>query len=287
MSSFLNFFTLSKFQVSEIIYMINYENISCIINAEEKIEYLEKRLEKVNIELAKQPDGDLLISRKGDFCNFYLKTKNQTHYLSKKNPSKIRQMVKKRFLVSLKEDIEAEIHALNSYSAAKHHRAGKVESFLNNAQIISFLEDSKYGASKLADLKVWASSNYEKNLSHPESLIHKTLDGHIVRSKSEVMICDLLTKNHIPFHYEERLNLGTVDLYPDFKIIRPYDKKVIYWEHFGLFDNPDYRKDAIWKVNYYADNGFFPDNNLILTYETSRFPLTQQTIQDKISLFLL
>lgn len=267
--------------------MVHFENISCITNINTKQEQLKKELDKVNFELSKQPDGNLIVSRKGNFCNFYLRQGNSMCYLSKKNPVKISQMVRKRFLKSLKEDIETEIHALDSYSAAKHHRNGKVESFLNNAQILSFLSASQYDSTKYADLKSWASSDYEKNQSHPESLIHKTLGGHVVRSKSEVMICDLLTKNNIPFHYEERLNFGAVDLYPDFKIIRPHDRKVIYWEHFGIFDNQDYRKDAIWKINFYAEHGIIPDNNLILTYETSKFPLCQQTIQDKINTFLL
>ena len=77
---------------------------------------------------------------------------------------------------------------------------------------------------------------YEKNPKYPEHLIHKTVSGIYVRSKSESMIALQLYTEKIPFRYECALQLGETTLYPDFTILHPKTGEIFYWEHFGMMD---------------------------------------------------
>lgn len=115
--------------------------------------------------------------------------------------------------------------------------------------------------------------NYQ-NSYRKEDLIHKTSFGMLCRSKSEAMIADLLYKAGIPFYYEARLILydewGEKQVYyPDFTIELP-DGSVIYWEHFGRMDLPDYRQKNFKRIANYHYNDIYPPNNLIITMESRK-----------------
>ncbi len=94
----------------------------------------------------------------------------------------------------------------------------------------------------------WCAESYETNPSHPENLIHTTLAGHKVRSKSEVIISNLLYTNQIPYRYEAALPLKEFTAYPDFTILHPVTNKIFYWEHFGMMDNAPYCDTACNKL---------------------------------------
>lgn len=72
-----------------------------------------------------------------------------------------------------------------------------------------------------------------------------------------------LHNNQTPFRYECALHLGFETIYPDFTILHPLSKKIIYWEHFGLMDNENYIKNVCFKIQQYAQNGIIPSVNLI------------------------
>ena len=104
---------------------------------------------------------------------------------------------------------------------------------------------------------------------HAEHLIHKTLKGHMVRSKSELIIADKLFKSPIEYIYEKPLD-GSVQkgrIFPDFSFTDPAGDPII-WEHFGRMDDPQYVKGHDWKMQWYAANGFHENENLFVTEET-------------------
>lgn len=131
----------------------------------------------------------------------------------------------------------------------------------------------------------WTTSPYETAQMHPENLIHKTFSGHVVRSKSEVLIDTALFMNHLPFRYECALNLSYTTIYPDFTIRHPKTGDTYYWEHFGLIDDPKYSKNAFSKIQLYISEGILPGIQLITTYETTEKPLTSNTIDKVIKLY--
>ncbi|MCB1092379.1 MAG: hypothetical protein KDL87_12660, partial [Verrucomicrobiae bacterium] len=104
---------------------------------------------------------------------------------------------------------------------------------------------------------------------YAEHLIHKTLRGHMVRSKTELIIADKLFKANIAYDYEKALD-GPVRkgrIFPDFSF-SDASGDLIVWEHFGRMDDPQYLKGHEWKMKWYADNGFVEGENLLVTHET-------------------
>lgn len=131
------------------------------------------------------------------------------------------------------------------------------------------------------------ASLYNRNTSHPESLIHKGIANTYLRSKSEVLIDMVLRKYHIPFRYECELVLNDTIIFPDFTIRHPHTGEYYYWEHFGLMDSLSYTDRTVSKLRLYTSNGIVPGNNLITTYETKNIPLTIQTIEKTIEFYFL
>jgi hypothetical protein len=66
--------------------------------------------------------------------------------------------------------------------------------------------------------------------------------------------------------------------YPDFTILNKNSGKLKYWEHFGMMDDPKYRKKAIEKIATYISYGFIPGKDIFFTYETQSEPLTMSAI---------
>ena len=101
-----------------------------------------------------------------------------------------------------------------------------------------------------------------------EGKIHKALTGDMVRSKSEVIIANLLHDRDIPFVYEIELRApdGTMKR-PDFTI--QWAGETWYWEHEGMLHDPEYRNKQEAKHKWYEKHGFA--ENLIITTEGPGF----------------
>ncbi len=115
-----------------------------------------------------------------------------------------------------------------------------------------------------------------------------TMKGRLMRSKSEMLIGDRLDAAHVPFLYEKPLllpELGTV--YPDFTIFDRKTRKEIYWEHFGLMDDRDYRNKALYRIECYAKAGYFIGDRLLVTFETSEMRLNTKYVDVLIRKFLV
>ena len=106
----------------------------------------------------------------------------------------------------------------------------------------------------------------EEKISVPyvEGLIHKTLSGTIVRSKSEVIIADALFKHGIKFEYEKLKEENGRRCIPDFTF-EDASGDTIIWEHLGLLDNPSYRASWEKKLDFYHSIGFVEGENLFTT----------------------
>lgn len=102
---------------------------------------------------------------------------------------------------------------------------------------------------------------------YEDKLVHKTSRGELVRSKSEVIIADLLDAHGIDYEYEPELKLEGKIKRPDFKI-EDYDTGVVwYWEHCGMMDDPQYARRWEEKKACYKKNGIEEGKNLIVTYD--------------------
>ncbi|MCR5237666.1 MAG: AAA family ATPase, partial [Lachnospiraceae bacterium] len=114
---------------------------------------------------------------------------------------------------------------------------------------------------------------------YEEKMIHKTVRGELVRSKSEVIIANALHYNGLDYEYEPELKLEDRVKRPDFKV-EDYDTGIVwYWEHCGMMSDPQYKKRWQDKKKFYEKNGIVEGKNLIVTYDDENGGLDSDLIQ--------
>ena len=99
-----------------------------------------------------------------------------------------------------------------------------------------------------------------------EGLIHKTLDGIFVRSKSEVLIANQLHSNNIEYEYEKELVANGRRYIPDFTFVDAGGDPII-WEHLGMLDIPSYKLSWERKKAFYESIDFVEGENLFITQD--------------------
>lgn len=114
---------------------------------------------------------------------------------------------------------------------------------------------------------------------YEEKMIHRTVRGELVRSKSEVIIANALYYNGLDYEYEPELVIENKVKRPDFKV-EDYDTGIVwYWEHCGMMTDPQYRKRWEDKKKFYEKNGIVEGKNLIVTYDDENGGLDSDLIQ--------
>jgi hypothetical protein len=98
---------------------------------------------------------------------------------------------------------------------------------------------------------------------YEEGKIHETLSEFVVRSKSEVIITNMLVEREILFRYEEPLFAPDGTFYlPDFTVT--WNGEKYFWEHWGRLDQDKYRNHTETKKKWYEKH--FP-GRLVETFE--------------------
>lgn len=98
---------------------------------------------------------------------------------------------------------------------------------------------------------------------YEEGKIHETLSEFVVRSKSEVIITNMLVEREVLFRYEEPLFAPDGTFYlPDFTIT--WNGEQYFWEHWGRLDQEKYQIHTETKKKWYEKH--FP-GRLVETYE--------------------
>ena len=105
----------------------------------------------------------------------------------------------------------------------------------------------------------------------PEQLKHPALDGTMMRSKSEVIIANIMLMAGIPFVYEVPMFIDGQMLLPDFRILSLIDlETVIIIEHQGMVFVDDYADKFIRSLKLYLKSEWTPNNNLFFTFDNAK-----------------
>ena len=262
-----------------------------IQNLDAHLNKLQAQCDYLRNKVSTFPDGELSIQKNGSYYRWIIKNKEQSVYCSKSNRSLAEIMALKKYYSLLLFEAEEELSLLKSYkknlSSSSRSKPLSSDLLAESSPYYPLLQ-GYFAKDKLpVSAQQWCAESYETNSSHPEHLIHTTLAGHKVRSKSEVIIANLLYTNHIPYRYEAALPLKEFTAYPDFTIMHPVTNKIFYWEHFGMMDNAPYCDTACNKLKTYCYNGIFPSIQLITTYETSKCPISTDQVQQIITQYFL
>ena len=239
--------------------------------------------------LALLPKGDLFCETNGKYIKWYKKNSINTHkpiYIPKKERAYAEALALRKYYSTQITRKSNQILLLKKYLMNENKLTENPELFLDDSSLFKPLLLPQFCHIN-KDINNWINSDYEKNPRYHEHLIHKTLSGNYVRSKSEAIIANSLFINNIPYRYENALNFEDVIFYPDFTIKHPKTFQVFYWEHFGMMDNPSYYENTYNKLKIYAHNKIIPTINLITTYETQKNPIDSTKIEQLIKEFFL
>jgi hypothetical protein len=102
---------------------------------------------------------------------------------------------------------------------------------------------------------------HSSSLFLEKGLIHRTARGELVRSKSEVIIADILGQFDLPYSYEQPFagDDGSVR-YPDFTVDDAESGRLFLIEHLGMLDEPAYRRRWQAKLEWYRAQGVLLSN---------------------------
>lgn len=122
-----------------------------------------------------------------------------------------------------------------------------------------------------------------KKKYYEASLIHKTINGELVRSKSEVIIANMLHDHGIEYEYEKELDLGEDGIrIPDFTIQDEELGTTFYWEHCGMLGDAKYSKRWQEKKALYEKHGIVEGDNLIVTEDDLNGGIDSEKIEEII-----
>ncbi len=125
----------------------------------------------------------------------------------------------------------------------------------------------------------WLKIPYQ-GLGWREEDRHYVTNNHEkVRSKSEKILADLFFRQGIAYKYECPLFFADQSvLYPDFTFLDPHTDQEIYWEHFGMMDDPTYAQNCLRKINTYANQGIILYDRLLASFETRKSSLDERVV---------
>ena len=230
--------------------------------------------------LKKAPKGNLRIVNKGNVQQYYhITEKNDTRgiYIKAGNRRLARMLAQKDYCKKLKQEAEKELKAIDR-AIQDCHPEGLQNICRNMTEyrkpliqpIVQPAEDY---------IREWLEKPYERLYFSPEDKPYYTRNGERVRSKSEIIIADALAERGIPYKYECPVFIpGIGHIYIDFTLLMPHSRKEKYLEHFGMMDNEKYLQSFFKKVSTYTQNGLIPGDNLIMTFESSFYPLNTKEL---------
>ena len=128
----------------------------------------------------------------------------------------------------------------------------------------------------------WLAEPYKKKPISEDVPIFETKRGERVRSKSEMIIANMLYDYGIPYKYECPINVGGEIIHPDFTILRLSDRKIIYYEHCGRMGDPGYVEDMIERSRKYTFAGIYQGDKLFYTFESASKPLDVRLVSEMI-----
>ena len=289
---------------------------------EARIAELEEVLKAKQFAVKKNPSGLVRIVRRGKTLLFYKRSSPsdaQGTYMPRSQEKLARSLIQNDYDKKSIPAIETEIKELQDFLKAYKEKCSdtvyqKLPSTRQEVVTPITLDDEAYASA-------WLKVEYRHKKIPEDAPQLFTDNNEQVRSKSEVIIANALKAAGVPYRYEFPLlvdrnaadnykasdNMDTAhvtataksgtktpdfydqdifQLHPDFYCLNLRTRQEFAWEYSGMMDDPEYAARATEKLELYAENGFFPGKNLIITMETSAKPLSSKLLKSLIKTYL-
>ncbi len=255
---------------------------------------LEKLIELLRSRAQDPIPGSLRISVTGGQPRFYHMLPGEngkivSHYLSRDQIDLVRRLAQQDYEKKLLSEAERLLwHVKEKEAAFDDHSLQSIYQKLHpiRRDLISPLvpSDEDY-------IEQWLKTPYQPGWFSEDAASFITDKEERVRSKSEKIIADNYYRQTIPYVYERPLNLknskGVITIRPDFTVLNIRTRQQFYHEHFGMIDHPEYADNMIKKLELYASNGIFPGEQLLVTMESSRHPISMTYLNQLIKKYLV
>ena len=246
---------------------------------------LDQKIKEIKQQLRGYPKGYLQCTKNGKYVKWYHITSDSRKYIPKSERTFAEILSRKTFLLARLSDLQQEQNALKKILTISSKLISKASEITESPLYRELLKNSFLPIRR--ELSEWAKEPYEKNAEFPENLKFPSVSGNVLRSKSETFIDQALFLKRIPYRYECALQLNDYIYYPDFTIRRPDDGEIIYWEHFGMMNDPSYARKAMNKLGVYNSHGLLVNKNLIATFENEKYPFTLADAEETIKRYIL
>ena len=251
---------------------------------------LVERKENLLYEQKNLPDGELMIVDQ-DGLRKYLQRlpakgnrKKERRYGIKRKPDVLNGLVRKEYITETLKVIDQDIRALEL--ACKRYKPIDEDTIMRQflAKYPELINGIYHG---MTDPVEWAKRFPRMDNYHPENLKHTAANGTKSRSKNELYIASQLDRYGIIYRWDCPTGIPGLFRNPDFQILRRRDWRVIYWEHCGMMDDPEYKEGNEIRLKEYEEFGIVPWDNLIVTYDTVEGGLRGDLIDAMIKCWLL
>ena len=259
------------------------------IQLNQRYQYLKQVEKEKEKALLTAPSGTLRVMKQGESIRYYQRNASnhkEAIYLPKEKISLARKLAQKDYDEKVLQAVKKELLAMEKYF--HYYPAINMEQIYENLHkgrqslIIPIQPSDEEFVRRWEDI-TYEGKGFDENM--PE---YYSMKGERVRSKSEVIIANMLYQIGIPYRYEYPLHLhGVGEIYPDFTVLNVRERKEIYWEHFGMMDDVEYSERAVKKISSYMQNGYYDGDRTMYTYETRKNPLNQKMIKALIEHRLL
>lgn len=258
-----------------------YMNIELQSHIKKEINQLESIRKKQLLELEKLSSlcsKVLIASKRGKYHYYYERSDAKGRkYLGSENSETIQRIKRAHFLDASLKTIETNMavltNTLERYQPySEEHISSKLPKVYQSKEyrVSQGNNELPYEATK------WLESSNKKKQeicskypdTHADGLKVQRANGEWMRSKSEVMIADLLDFHGIPFVYELPHYCNGKWIRTDFTILSRKDfRSEILLEHLGLISMSNYRSYIGEKIADYMTAGYNPNINLFFTFD--------------------
>ncbi len=232
-------------------------------------------------------EGTLIISTMADTIRYYWLHNGKREYINKQKKELLKPLAEKYYDTKVLTELNNQTQILQ--------RALKTICKLEDKPIQDYVHENLHAAMKEIVTKQnyldnyaqqWQAVTYKRKPVSEEIPFYTDKNEH-VRSKSELIIANMLNDYKIPYHYEFPLDVGDRTLSPDFLVLNTRTRDVYVLEHFGRLEDPEYAIKAIKKIEAYEMNGYFLGEKLLATFESSQVPFNMQIMAKLINKYLL
>lgn len=256
-----------------------------LFNLDTLIQYDEKILSESKNRLNKLPKANICARKIKGHYRYSLRSKDtdgkyHETYLPNSRKTFIKDCCEAYYLRKVIPALEREIKTLKTYG--KHYQPQKkIEAYENLPAGIKQNVNPICKSNKEI-CQQWESAKFDGNtFPNKNEGQYITKKGESVRSRIELIVADILFDLGIPYRYENKLNLQTGAIYPDFTILHPKSLEIYYIEIFGMMDNPEYEQAAFSKISKYVSSGKYA--NLIMFFDHKYAPISPASIKQVLA----